>query len=118
MTRLFILTVFLALTAVIIFSSCGNSTRQVYVTIKNQSGHNIKKLTLHHQNGLIENNFLRDQDQTLFIFQNSGENVYNVTATLDNDTILKSKGEYVEGGYHLTETITTEMIKTSYDKNY
>ena len=84
----------------------------VRVTVNNKSGHSIKTLILKHESGNIEMKNLSDKEIVNMIFKNGGENSYRIIATLDNDSTISSKGEYVEAGYRTTEIISTDEIKT------
>ena len=87
----------------------------VCVTIKNESGQHIKSIVLK-RNSLnsIESNSLEDKAELSLTFKNGGEGTYSIVATFDNDSILKSQENYVEGGYKATETIFNDHVKTEY----
>lgn len=81
------------------------------VTIKNESGRNVKSILLQHQRGEIEANGLNNEGEIRFIFENRGENVYHIIVTLENNTTLTSNEVYFEVGYRGTVTIKeTEII--------
>jgi hypothetical protein len=82
------------------------------VTIRNESGQTVKKIFLKHGHGTLEATDIGNGDQIRFLFTNSGENSYDVTVTLDNDSVLKSNSVYFEYGYRGTETITKSEITT------
>jgi len=84
----------------------------VRVTAKNKSGHKIKTLTLKQENGSIEMKNLDDKESVNLIFKNCCENSYRIFATLDNDSTLSSRGEYVEAGYRITEIIFADRFAT------
>jgi hypothetical protein len=88
----------------------------VRATVKNKSGQKIKSLTLKHQNGSIEMKKLSDQESVNLIFKNEGENSYRIFAQLQNDSMVSSKGNYVEAGYRTTEMIFEDTIITEIDK--
>lgn len=89
-----------------------------YVRVKviNESGQNIKTLILKHENGSIEMKKLFNQESVNLIFKNGGENSYQIFATLNNDSIVSSKGNYVEAGYRSTEIIFADKVETKNDK--
>lgn len=99
-----------------LFTSETISPDYVRVTIINSTGQTIKKVILEHENGTCEISKLLDKNETKIIFRNAGEGSYKVTAQLQNDSTLTSKGTYIEGGYRMTETVTAKNIKTTYDK--
>jgi hypothetical protein len=84
----------------------------IRVTVVNQTGQLIKSLTLKHEKGNIEMKNLLDRDRAKLIFKNGGENSYQIIATLDNDSTVSSRGEYVESGYKRTEIIYSDRIET------
>lgn len=88
----------------------------VRVTVDNKSGQNIKTLTLKHESGSIEMENLSDKESVNLIFKNGGENSYRIIAKLDNDSIVSSRGNYVEAGYRTTEIIFADRVKTENDK--
>jgi len=88
----------------------------VRVTVDNKSGQNIKTLTLKHENGSIEMKNLSENENVNLIFKNGGENSYRIFAMLDNDSIVSSRGNYVEAGYRTTEIIFADRVKTENDK--
>ena len=87
----------------------------VKVTVQNKSGQTVKLLKLNHEKGSVEMQNLANMESVDLIFKNPGENLYQIFATFDNDSIISSKGEYVESGYILTETIFEDRIIT--DRN-
>jgi flagellar hook assembly protein FlgD len=99
-----------------LFTSETISQDYVRVTIINSTGQTIKKVILEHENGTYEISKLLDKNETKVIFRNAGEGSYKVTASFENDSTLKSKEVYIEGGYRMTETITAKDIKTTYDR--
>jgi hypothetical protein len=99
-----------------LFTSETISPDYVRVTIINSTGQTIKKVILEHENGTYEISKLLDKNETKVIFRNAGEGSYKVTASFENDSTLKSKEAYIEGGYRMTETITAKDIKTTYDR--
>jgi hypothetical protein len=84
----------------------------VRVTVLNKSGQKIKTLILKHERGSIEMKDLSDRESVILIFKNIGENSYRIIAKLDNDSIVSSRGEYIESGYRRTETIFCDSIET------
>jgi uncharacterized protein YneF (UPF0154 family) len=88
----------------------------VRVTVDNKSGQKIKTLTLKHERGSLEMKNLANQESVNLIFKNGGENSYHIIANFDNDSIVSSKENYVEGGYRTTEIIFADRIKTENDK--
>ncbi|MES2138565.1 MAG: hypothetical protein V4511_02575 [Bacteroidota bacterium] len=82
------------------------------VVIKNESGQRVKKIFLKHNSGTFEASNLSDHGQVRFIFQNGGENSYNISVTFDNDSTLTSQEVYFEYSYRGTETITKSKIIT------
>jgi fluoride ion exporter CrcB/FEX len=87
----------------------------VCVSIRNQSGQNIKSLLLQYNSGSIVTNHLRDKDEVNLTFKNGAEGTYSIVSTFDNETTLTSKEIYVEGGYKTTETIFSDTIKSAYE---
>jgi flagellar hook assembly protein FlgD len=87
----------------------------VRVRIDNKSGHVVKTLALKHESGSAEVTNLNREETVHIIFKSGGENSYCIIATLDNDSVLSSKGEYVEDGYRRVETIFSNQVKT--DRN-
>ncbi len=92
------------------------SHSQTSVTIKNKSGHLLTTLQLKHKGGTLQASNIYDSEEIRFIFPSSGENSYNVIATLDNDSVIESQGVYFERGYRGTETVTSSKIIT--DNNW
>lgn len=88
----------------------------VRVTVDNKSEHNIKILTLKHDEGSLEMKNLSNNESVNLIFKNGGENSYRISAILDNDSIISSHCEYVEANYRTTETIFADTIKIYRDK--
>jgi hypothetical protein len=82
------------------------------VTIKNESGTNVKKVALQHDKGTIEATALMDKEEIRFVFKNSGENSYKVIVTFDNGSTLSSSPVYIERGYRGAETIKKLEIVT------
>jgi hypothetical protein len=87
----------------------------VRVTVKNESGRNIKLLTLKHRSGSIEMEGLAKKETVNLIFKNDGENSYRVMAILDDNSRVSSNGEYVEAGYRTVETVFADSIKITRD---
>lgn len=102
--------------AKILLTSESISPEYVRVTIVNSTGQTINKATLKHENEAFEIRDLSDKSEIKVIFKNVGESSYNVTALLENDSTITSKGIYIEGGYRMTETVTNKDIHTTYDK--
>ena len=82
------------------------------VSIKNESGQRIKKILLKHNRGTIESTYLNNLEEIRFIFQNNGENEYNLKVTFENDSILNSQSVYFEYGYRGIEIIKKSRIIT------
>ena len=86
------------------------------MTVLNQSGHSAKFLSLKHERGNVEIGAILNNSEVSVVFESPGENSYILTAILDNGDTLKSNGTYSEGGYRLTEVITSKSIRTKFDK--
>lgn len=100
-------------------NACDNMTSEnVCVIIINQSGHNTKILTLKDEQGIKDIGPLTNNSKTSLMYKSAGENSYIITAILDNGDTIKSKGNYTEGGYSMTEIITKDSIKTKYNNSY
>jgi hypothetical protein len=85
------------------------------VTVKNESGRTVKRITLQHNNGTLEASPLSSKEEVRFVFNNAGENVYKILATFDDGSTLASQGVYFEYGYRGIETIKTTEIVTEHD---
>jgi hypothetical protein len=85
------------------------------VTVKNESGKIVKRITLQHNNGTLEASPLSSGEEVRFIFNNGGENVYKILVTFDDGSTLASQGVYFEYGYRGIETIKTTEIVTESD---
>jgi hypothetical protein len=73
--------------------------------MRNESGQKVKRIVLEHERGTISALGVNDKEELRIIFKNEGENSYNVSVTLSNDSTLASKSVYFEQGYRGTETI-------------
>jgi len=90
----------------------------VCITLKNRSGKHIKYLALIHERGTNEMANIADHANANISFHSPGENSYTVTATFEDGQTLKSNGEYIEGGYRITEIIHSDKIETIHNKSY
>jgi hypothetical protein len=101
------------------FLGCKQSTaptkEQVMVTFKNESGQQVKQVTLTHENGSIKRDMINAGDEAIILFHSPGENAYHTEILLANGAILTSRGMYIEGGYRMTETIYDDSVKTEYN---
>jgi|SRR5688572_962298 len=97
--------------------TCDNMTLDhVCVKLINQSGQNIKLLTLTHEQGQISIDELANNSQTSLKFNSPGENEYNILVIFEDGDSLMSPGTYTEGGYSITELISPDSIQTKYHK--
>ena len=88
------------------------------VTINNLSGHNITTLILKHSKGSIEMRNIQDKRSVNIIFNNIGENLYQIFSTFDNNFTVSSQGEYIEEGYRGTEIVYSDKIISKRDNRY
>jgi hypothetical protein len=89
--------------------------KPVEVTITNDSGQDIKSLNLAYT-GYITSGLITikppDRNQSVLVkYYQSGEGSFSIEATLENGKILRGKEGYVEAGYSINKTITSEEIK-------
>ena len=89
------------------------------VIIKNESGRTLKKIMLQHKEGTLEAREVRNHAELRLIFENQGENSYEIRATFDNDSTLTADGGYFELGYRGIVTISDSAIaiKDNYWQN-
>ena len=91
------------------------------ITVKNESGKNVKRATLQHHGGSFEATGLKNHDEVQFVFKNEGENVYTIHVTFEDASTLTSQEMYFEYGYKMTETIKRDTIVSdigSFKKQY
>ncbi|HNV88633.1 MAG TPA: hypothetical protein PKL53_06680 [Methylotenera sp.] len=89
--------------------------KPVEVTITNDSGQDIKSLNLAYTgyltSGVINIKPPSKNQSVLVKYYQSGEGSFSIEATLENGKILRGKEGYVEAGYSIDKTITSEEIK-------
>ena len=103
----------------ILFYSCGSSDNcdrmtkdDVCVTIINKSGHDTKTLTLQQSNGNKSDlGILKNNSQTSTVYKSAGEDTYVLVAVLVNGDTIKSHEHYTEGGWKMTEILTSDSIR-------
>lgn len=107
---------------VILFISCSSSDTcdsmtkdDVCVTIINKSGRDTKTLTLQQSSGHKSDlGILKNNSQTSTVYKSAGEDAYVLVAVLDNGDTIKSHEHYTEGGWKMTEILTTDSIRHKY----
>ena len=80
------------------------------IIIKNKSDYKIRKATLKHGYGELLVSDIESNDITHFGFTNHSENDYLLSIELENDSILKSVGQYFEQGIKVTETVYNSFV--------
>lgn len=86
------------------------SKKTAFITIKNESTHNVVKATLLHGYGELIIKNIGINDVAYFGFQNSSENSYILTVEFENDSVLKTRGNYFEYGFRGLEIIKNDTI--------
>jgi len=89
--------------------------KEVCIKLINKSGQDIKLLTVN--NGMKKSiSNLKDNEEGYISIYSPGESSYKITVIFENGDVIESKGNYVEGGYRMTEIIRQDRIETkSYD---
>ena len=89
--------------------------KPVEVTIKNNSGQWIKSLNLAYTgyttSGSIKIEPPNKEQSVLVKYFQSGEGGFTIEATLENGKVLRGSGGYVEAGYTINKTISSERIE-------
>ena len=86
----------------------------VYVEIKNKSGLSINQFNIFPQMLNQKPCSLRKNSDTVIKFEANGESSYILKIIFSNGDSLKTKGNYVEDGYTLIETVYKDSIITKY----
>jgi len=91
----------------------------VSVTIINESGHEIKSLTLFHSAYGLKGSLNIDPppngSSKIIRFFQPGDGSFTIEATFTNGQVLQGVGGYVESGYSLYMVITATGISRSLD---
>jgi hypothetical protein len=88
--------------------------KPVEVTIKNNSGQWIKSLNLAYSGNATSGSIKIEppsKGQSILVkYFQSGEGSFTIEATLDNGKVLRGNGGYIEAGYSINKTISSESI--------
>ena len=88
--------------------------KPVEVTITNDSSQDIKSLNLAYtgnsMSGVISIKPPARDQSVLVKYYQSGEGSFSIEATLENGKTLRGKGGYIEAGYSIDKTISSEGI--------
>lgn len=84
----------------------------VRVVVHNKSGRVINTLQLRHETGEMNVGKIDNGTSFPMLFQAVGEDSYDITSTFDDNSVITSKGEYVEPGYRREEFIYQDTIIT------
>lgn len=89
---------------------------QLYLDIKIQSDKPIKKLMVECPKGIVVSEFtnLKSYDRILKNIPLGGEGTYQLCAVYDDGSTTCSGEMYVEGGYRVKNTVTSDSIKVDY----
>ncbi|MDP4687296.1 MAG: hypothetical protein NWQ55_03880 [Salibacteraceae bacterium] len=86
------------------------SKETAFITLKNESDFKIVKATLDHGYGEITITNI-GKDETAYLgFRNGSENSYILTIQFENDSLLRTKGNYFEYGFRGIETVKNDTI--------
>jgi hypothetical protein len=89
---------------------------EVCIKIINESGYKIKLLELNHERGIKNIVNLKNGDEKYTTIYCPGEGSYIIKAVFDDNKIVKSKENYIEGGYRMTEIIHRDSIKSVWNE--
>ena len=88
--------------------------KPVEVTIINNSGQYIKSLNLTYTGHTLSGSISikpPDKEQSVLVkYYQSGEGGFTIEATLENGKVLRGNGGYIEAGYTINKTISSERI--------
>lgn len=85
-----------------------------YINIKNESGFTINSVMFFPYDITTKTINLKNKSDTTINLNCRGEGSYVLIAILSNGDTLKTRGNYFEGGYKLTENILKDTIITKY----
>jgi hypothetical protein len=85
---------------------------EVCIKIINESGYKIKLLELKHERSIKNIVNLKNRAEEYTSIYCPGEGSYTIKVVFDDNKIVKSKGNYIEGGYRMAEIIHRDNIKS------
>jgi len=94
------------------------TSKNVCITVSNQSGRNAKTVSIIDGRSRTEMGAMANNSTSSILINSSGENSYVLLAVLENGDSIRSLESYIEGGYRMKELIKADSIVTRYEDSY
>ena len=83
----------------------------VRIEVVNESPHALTNITIQHEEGMVSIASLPPGSRQLIPVLVHGESSYHIQVTLSNGKVIQGQGGYVEPGYRVRETISSNDIE-------